>query len=372
MAPLVSIGPSLWDKLEALGMASSYDVCAPPSMERLKGSLPGIYYAWSSGGRVPLLKVLFTNRCARDCKYCAFSALVDVPRYTFEVEELVETFLSLYRQGLVRGLFLSSAIPQCPDDTMEKMVDVVQRLRVRERFRGYVHLKILPGTSSELAMKAARVATRVSVNLEAPRESILRAIAPSKSLKGEILPLVGALKKGFTTQFVVGVGGEKDLHILRAVEVLNRSYGLKRAYFQAFKPVAGTPLENHPPGSRERQLRLYQGEFLVRCYGFTPQELVDPQGNLPRGTDPKSHWVLTHLHHFPVELEKATYHQLLRVPGIGPRLARRVLALRARGELSLLHLEKAGINLRKSGPFLLMKGRKVVKDPYIQRRLGLE
>ncbi len=373
MAILISSGvSSVEEKLKVLGMASSYDVCAPPSTEKLKGKLPGIYYAWSSGGRVPLLKTLFTNGCSRDCSYCAFSALVDAPRHSFRVEELVSLFLQLFKKGLVQGLFLSSAIPCHPDDTMEKMVEVARRLKEGEGFKGYIHLKILPGTSPDLARKASRFASRVSINLEAPTENALKAIAPSKSLKGEILPIVTSLKVGFTTQFVVGVGGGRDLHFLKAVEALKKRYGLKRAYFQAFQPVAGTPLENHFPGSRERQLRLYQGEFLVRCYGFSAHELVDSQGDLPRHLDPKTHWALTNPQHFPVDLEKATYYQLLRVPGIGPRLARRLLALRARGELSLLHLEKAGINLRKSGPFFTIRGKRVVKGIPLQGRLELE
>ncbi len=372
MAPLVTFQPSLYDKLEALGMASSYDVCAPPSIDELRGRLPGIYYAWSSGGRVPLLKTLFTNACSKDCRYCAFSSLVDTPRYSFGVEELVRLFMDLYRKDLVRGLFLSSAIPCCPDTTMERMVAVARCLRKREGFGGYIHLKILPGVSRDLVCQALEVATRVSVNLESPREQDLRAMAPSKSLKESILPLVETLKGGFTTQFVVGLGRERDYHFLKAVETLARKHGLKRAYFQAFRPVAGTPLENHPPGSRERQLRLYQGEFLVRRYGFTAGELVDAQGNLPRSVDPKTHWALNHPDFFPVDLERATYHQLLRVPGIGPTLARRILGLRREGLLSPHSLEKAGINLGKSGPFLVLKGKRVIREPAFQVRFQLE
>jgi len=359
-------------KLEVLGLASSYDVCAPPSLESLRGRLPGIYYAWSSGGRVPLLKTLFTNSCSRDCRYCAFSTLVDTPRYSFGVGELVGLFMELYRKGLVKGLFLSSAIPCHPDETMEEMVAVARRLREREGFRGYIHLKILPGASGDLVRKALEVATRVSINLESPVEGELKAMAPSKSLRREILPLVRALEGGFTTQFVVGLGRERDYHFLRAVETLARRYGLKRAYFQAFRPVAGTPLENHPPGSRLRQVRLYQGEFLVRRYGFSAGELVDENGNLPASRDPKTHWAMKNPWFFPLELEKASYSQLLRVPGIGPRLASRLIKLRKEGLLSPLHLEKAGINLRKSGPFLLLKGKRVVRGSPFQQKMVLE
>ena len=372
MAFLIARGPSLQDKLEALGLASSYDVCAPPSLEELKGRLPGIYYAWSSRGRVPLLKTLFTNECSRDCRYCAFSRLTDVPRFSFRVEELVGLFMDLYRRGMVKGLFLSSAIPCRPDDTMEEMVAVARRLREKEGFKGYIHLKILPGTSEGLVRQALKVATRVSVNLEAPRERDLRAMAPSKSLRDHILPLVRSLKKGFTTQFVVGVGGARDYHYLRAVEALVKEYGLKRAYFQAFRPVPGTPLEGHAPGSRKRQLRLYQGEFLIRCYGFSARELVGTGGDLPEHVDPKIHWAMNNPHFFPLELEKATYRQLLRVPGIGPRLASRLLRLRGEGLLSPLHLEKAGVNLNKSGPFFLLKGRRVSRESPLQGRLALE
>ena len=371
MALLITSKASSLEKLEVLGMASSYDVCAPPSVESLRGKLPGVYFAWSSGGRVPLLKTLFTNQCSRDCRYCAFSSLVDGPRYSFRVEELVDLFLRLFEKGLIQGLFLSSAIPCHPDDTMERMVEVAQRLRKREGFKGYIHLKILPGTSPELAKKALKVASRVSINLEAPLESSLQSLAPSKSLRSQILPLIPLIRDHFTTQFVVGIGKERDFHLLRAVESLKNRYGLRRAYFQAFRPVPGTPFEDRPPGSRTRQLRLYQGEFLVRCYGFSAEELVDERGDLPQQVDPKTYWARTHPHFFPIDLDRATYHQLLRVPGIGPKLARRLVTLRSRGELSQLHIEKAGINLRKSGPFLLLKGKPLIRGTFHQRELNL-
>ncbi len=351
----------LWEKLRILGMASSYDACAPPSIEERRAPLPGIFYAWAFGTKVPLLKVLLTNGCSRNCKYCAFSSLVDHGVSSFEIKELVGIFMDMWRKGLVQGLFLSSAIPGHPDNTMEKMISVARILREREEFKGYIHLKILPGTSQDMVRRALPFATRVSINLEAPREEFLKNIAPSKSIKGEILPLLPLLKEGFTTQFVVDIAPERDLDLLNAVEILVKRYGLKRAYFQTFRPIPGTPLGDHPPGSKARQMRLYQGEFLVRRYAFSPGELIDSEGNLPKNTDPKTFWVRNNPHFFPLDLEDSTYHQLLRVPGIGPKLARRIIALRRKGGLSPFHIEKAGINLRKSGPYLLYKGKPLVK-----------
>lgn len=364
--------PDPWEKLRILGMASSYDVCAPPSIEKHRAPLPGIFYAWASGNRVPLLKVLLTNGCSRNCRYCAFSSLVDHGVCSFDIEELVGIFMDMWRKGLVQGLFLSSAIPGYPDDTMEKMTAVARTLREREGFKGYIHLKILPGTSWDMVKRALPFAIRVSINLEAPREEFLKDVAPSKSIKGEILPLLPLLKGGFTTQFVVDLGPERDLDLLGTVEILVKRYGLKRAYFQAFRPIPGTPLESHPPGSKARQTRLYQAEFLVRRYAFSPKELVDPMGNLPKDTDPKTFWVRNNPHFFPLDLEESTYHQLLRVPGIGPKLARRIITLRSRGELSPTHIEKTGINLRKSGPYLLYKGKPIRERSFGQLFLDIE
>ncbi len=351
----------VFEKLRILGQASSYDVCAYPSADRPDIVFPGIYHAWASGKKVPLLKVLFTNHCSLNCRYCAFSSLTDSPRCTFEVEELVRLFMLMWRRGLVQGLFLSSAIPVHPDDTMEKMVSVARRLRYREGFKGYIHLKILPGTSRDLVMQAIPLATRLSINMEMPREDLLREVAPSKSLRSDVLPILPLLEGGFTTQFVVDLGPERDLELLKAVDVLVKRYTLKRAYFQAFRPITGTPLGNRPPGSKERQLRLYQGEFLVRRYGFSPEELVDHEGNLPKRIDPKTYWAKRHPHFFPLDLKGATYHELLRVPGIGPQLARRLVALQRKGELSLLTIEKTGINLRRSGRYLLLDGKALAK-----------
>lgn len=355
MIEIVS-APDTERKLSILGTQSSFDLCAPPSLEGFGGRLPGIYYAWSRGCRVPLLKVLYANQCTRGCRYCAFSTSVDNPRVKFEIDELVRLFLDLNEKGAVRGLFLSSAIPGCPDDIMEEMIAVAQRLR-RKEFSGYIHLKILPGTHPDLAKKARMVASRVSINFEVPREDKLRLIAPRKSIRREILPLLPIIKGSFTTQFVVGPAGEKDIELLEAVQWLKKRYKLRRAYFKAFEPIPGTPLGHNPPGSRRRQLRLYQAEHLVRCYGFSAHGLVGRDGNLDLEIEPKTLWAMRNPQFFPLELEKAGYSQLLRVPGIGPRIASSIIKVRRESTLTPDGLKKMGLNLRKSAPYLVLRGR---------------
>jgi len=343
-------------KLSILGIQSRFDLCAPFSLECLQSGFPGIYYAISRGYKVPLLKVLYTNECSRGCKYCALSALIDAPRTRFAPLELVRLFLDLNKRSAVFGLFLSSGIPDDPEDTMEEMIFVARMLRKRG-FTGYIHLKILPGVSADLAKEAKEVATRVSVNLEAPSDKRLKHIAPKKSIKREILPILPVIKGSFTTQFVVGPAKEKDIELLATVKFLKDEYGLKRAYFKAFEPIPNTLLEHHPPGSKIRQLRLYQAEHLVRCYGFSPYELVEKDGDLPLDEDPKIKWAKRHPELFPIDLKKADYEELLRIPGIGPRTAKLIIKTRKETTLDINSLKKMRVNLKKCLAFALLDGK---------------
>jgi predicted DNA-binding helix-hairpin-helix protein len=265
---------------------------------------------------------------------------------------------------------------------MDRMLAAVEILRRREGFRGYVHVKVLPGIQRDQVVEAARLATRVSVNLEAPTPEAVRGLAPEKDLAGDLLPsleLAGALWRqgriergpaalvpaGTTTQFVVGAQGERDREILGVVGRLERHGLLHHAHFSAFQPVAGTPMQGHPPTPAEREARLYQAEHLLRQYGFAVEELpFDRDGNLPLDQDPKTAWALAHPERFPVPIERASYETLLRVPGVGPRAARRLVALRRqtppRGREDLRRL---GVDVTRAASFVTVRGKPPAPAP---------
>lgn len=362
------------EKLALLGEGARFDVhCAKASKwwKRPRKRLGGIYNAVARGGVVPIFKVLLTNVCTSDCAYCPNRADSPIRRASFEPEELAKTFDELWRRGLVRGLFLSSGLGEDPKRTMERMVEAVEIIRKRYGFRGYVHLKVLPGATEDLVERAVELADRVSINLEAPNEARLSLLSGRKGPSfGQIIEAMEwirraserrPLRSGQTTQFVVGPAGESDRELLETVEMLVRRFGIRRAYFSGFEPVPMTPLEDAPPESPLREFRLYQAEFLVREYGFSVSELpFEERGMLPRDIDPKTAFALRHPELYPVELTEASYEELLRVPGIGPKSARALLEMRARGELSDEgDLRRAGVKVERAAPFVTLRGRKV-------------
>ncbi|MBX6423887.1 putative DNA modification/repair radical SAM protein [Thermosulfurimonas sp. F29] len=375
---------TLWEKLEILGAAASYDhSCtgtglAPDLPFTLEGRrhLPGIYLAHTSlGRRIPLLKVLLTNRCRLDCAYCVNRASNRVPRTAFEPRELAEVARELFRRGLVQGIFLSAAIQGCPDDTMERLVETARILRRDLSFRHYLHLKILPGVSPELVREAVRLATRVSVNLEFVKRRSLHRLAPGKEKGGLIRALAQArefaLEEGripsLTTQVIVGATPETDYDLLRTAQNLYRQGLLKRMYFSAYIPANRDP-RLPPPGAPPpllRERRLYQADYLLRLYGFDYRELLEPGKNLPLDRDPKLVWAERHPEFFPVDLLRASYEEILRVPGIGPRTARRILEARRRTVLTPEGLRRAGVQLSRALPFIALGGR------YLPRQLSL-
>jgi putative DNA modification/repair radical SAM protein len=363
-------------KLEFLGKAAQYDLCGEacsPMVHRLKDDLGRWLYpaVLPDGKRVVLLKVLLTNACVNDCLYCANRAGRDCPRMAFTPEELASTFDALWRRGLVKGLFLSSAVDGKPDDVMARMVAVAEIIRRRYGFPGYIHLKVIPGASKAAVEALARWATRISVNLEAPSPEALKRIAPAKNFTENLFAPIAWIKElveegkvllpaGQTTQFMVGPGGEKDQELLRLAQSLYRDFGLRRVYYSAFQPIPDTPFEDHPPTPAWRENRLYQADFLIRRYGFTVEELpFDSEGNLSREGDPKLLWALKHPEFFPVEINTADYYQLLRVPGIGPRSARRIISARRKGNINCLEdLKRLGIVTKRAAPFITLKGKK--------------
>lgn len=329
-----------------------------------------IHHAVMPGGkRIALLKTLMTSACERDCYYCPFRAGRDFRRATFSADEMAHVFDEMARRGQVEGLFLSSGIAGGGIRTQDRLIAAAEILRRKYNFRGYIHLKIMPGAEEEQIRRAMQLADRVSVNLEAPNTQRLAQLAPHKVFLEELvrpLKLIESIRReqgggpGSTTQFVVGGADETDRELLVTSAQLLREARLARVYFSRFNPVPGTPLENRPPASPMREHRLYQSDFLMRQYGFRFDDLVfDERGNLPLDTDPKVMWARQHLAHTPVELNRAGKSELLRVPGIGPRSVDVILRERRKGRLrDLTDLRKVGVIASRAAPFVLLDGRR--------------
>lgn len=369
---------ALTDKLTLLSTAARFDLCAtcgPVSQvvadDTFANSITRLFRP--DGSTFAVLKVLMSDACHYDCLYCANRAERPFRRHAFTPDELASNFMDLRDRDLVSGLFLSSGIHGSPAASMADMLTAVEILREKNRFSGYVHLKVLPGAPYDCIERAVELADRVSVNMEAPAQRNLDRLATKKSLSTDIIQRMqwirkaaehagpGKLKSGQCTQFVVGPAGESDREILNSVEALRRSVGLRRAYFSAFSPVPDTPLEGEPLTPPLRQHRLYQTQWLLRDYGFQLADICfDENGKLPIDTDPKVASALRNLHRFPVEVNRATQQELLRVPGIGPRSARRLLAARRRGRITSLNdLRNLRVTVRRAAPFLLCDGRRV-------------
>lgn len=338
-----------------------------------------IYMATLPGGkRIPVLKTLLTSACERNCYYCFARAGRDTPRQTFHPEELAQAFFCMYRKGAVQGILLSSGIAGGGTRTQDRLLAVAEILRNKMEYRGYLHLKLMPGVERAQVERAMQLADRVSINLEAPTTQHLSRLAPMKQLAEELVrPLqwVEEIRRNqppwygwrgrwpsSTTQFVVGAAGESDLDLLHASEYLHRRLRLSRVYFSGFAPVPGTPLENHPPVDPRRRVRLYQADFLLRDYGFSFSDFIFlPDGTLPLESDPKLLWAQTHLAEAPLEINRATFEELLRVPGIGPKSVKAILSARRCGRLrSLGDLKVLGVQIKRAAPFILLDGRQPV------------
>jgi putative DNA modification/repair radical SAM protein len=363
------------EKIEALGESAQYDLCnACGAATRRRDDLGKWIYpaALPDGKRVRVLKVLMTNVCEKSCYYCGIRASRDVPRTSFEPEELARAFDRLHRADLVDGIFLSSAVCAGAGRTMDRMIACVELIRARYAFPGYIHLKLLPGASEAHIERAIQLAHRVSVNLEAPSAERLAAIAPHKEFFRELAEPMRVARRlidasggrlapaGQTTQFVVGAAGEADQEILSTTAQLYAELDLRRAYFSAFQPVPGTPLDGLAPTPAWREHRLYQADWLLRFYGFSFKDLVfDASGNLPRQADPKRMYAQSHPELFPVEVNRASRQELLRVPGLGPRSVGRILRWRQQGTIhELSDLGKAGAIASRAAPFILLNGKR--------------
>lgn len=377
------------EKLKILSDAAKYDVSCSSSGSNRKNTNNGIGNAAASGichsftpdGRcISLLKVLFTNYCVYDCSYCINRISNDIPRAVFTPEELAELTINFYKRNYIEGLFLSSAVINNSNYTMELLIKCVKLLRKVYRFNGYIHLKAIPGADEHLIKEAGLYADRMSVNIELPSSQSLKLLAPQKK-KENILKPMGLIKNsiietkdslklikstpqfvpgGQSTQLIVGATPENDLKIIKLAEGLYKKYSLKRVYFSAYVPVVQNnpklPLISHPPLLREH--RLYQADWLLRFYGFTASELLkDDSPNFDTNYDPKTSWALNNIHLFPIEVNKAPYEMLLRVPGIGVRSALRIVAARKVAYLTYDNLKKLGIVMKRAQYFITCKGK---------------
>lgn len=330
--------------------------------------------ASGSGRQLPLLKSMLTSACERNCNYCPFRAGRDFHRVTFQPEELAQTFIAAHRSGLAEGLFLSTGIFAGGANTQNKLLDTAEILRKKLGFPGYLHIKIMPGAERGQVLQAMKLADRISTNLEAPNASCLQTLAPQKAFEEELMtPLRWAqdIRRSLpghlgwrgrwpstTTQFVVGPAGETDLDLLSTADSLQRQTGLRRAYFETFNPVEGTPMENHPPEDPQRKVRLYQASFLLRDYGFDLEDLpFTSMGNLPIESDPKRAYANQVFRQNPVEVNTADRSKLIRVPGIGPQGADKIVRARRSFKIRELgQLRRFGVLTERAAPYLTLDG----------------
>jgi len=327
-----------------------------------------------NGQRIKLLKTLLTSACERDCYYCPFRAGRDFRRATFQPDEFARLFIMLTKKGIAQGVFLSSGVIGGGIRTQDKLLDTAEILRHKLGFRGYIHLKIMPGSERSQVERAMQLADRISINLEAPNKERLPLLAPHKQFFQELLqPLkwveeIRRTQPGYkgwnghwpssVTQFVAGGAGESDLELLATTNYLYRNLGLRRAYYSPFNPIQDTPLENQPPTPAIRENRLYQASFLLRDYGFDLEDLpFEINGTLPINMDPKAAWAQRNLIERPVEVNKAERHILMRVPGIGPKGAETIIKARRQSCIrDLSVLRKLGIVVERAAPYLLFEG----------------
>ncbi len=376
------------EKLEILSDAAKYDVsCSSSGSDRKasQGSLGsgascGICHSFTPDGRcISLLKILLSNFCIYDCAYCINRKSNDIPRAAFTVDEVVDLTINFYRRNYIEGLFLSSAILKNPNHTMEMLTSVVEKLRLKEGFNGYIHLKAIPGADEALIKKAGSYADRMSVNIELPSNESLKLLAPQKEKKNILSPMNLINKSiiqnteerkrftksplfvpgGQSTQLIVGATKESDLKIMSLSENLYNKFNLKRVYYSAYVPINQgklLPDIKNPPTVREH--RLYQADWLLRLYGFKSQELLDENNpNFDMNLDPKALWALKNLHFFPVEINKASYDVLIKIPGVGFRSARKIISARRLGPLTFEDLKKMGIVLKRAVYFITCSGR---------------
>ncbi|GEP66321.1 putative DNA modification/repair radical SAM protein [Clostridium beijerinckii] len=379
----------LMEKLKILSNAAKYDVsCSSSGSKRQNAkngignaSEAGICHSFTPDGRcISLLKILFSNDCIFDCKYCINGSSRDFLRVSFTPDEICSLSINFYRRNYIEGLFLSSAVIYNPNYTMELLLKTVKKLRIENKFNGYIHLKVIPGADNALIEEAGKFVDRMSVNIELPSSNSLKLLAPQKSKEKILQPMktiknsiinYSEMKKsikstplfvpgGQSTQLIVGATPESDGKILKLSEALYNKYSLKRVYYSAYVPVIKDnnllPDITHPPMLREH--RLYQADWLLRYYGFKANELLkNDDDNFDLNFDPKTHWALSNLNEFPVEINKVSYEKLLRIPGIGVTSAKKILKIRRVHNLTFDDLRNLRVVLKRAKYFITCNGK---------------
>ena len=375
------------EKLRILSDAAKYDVSCSSSGSGRKntnnglgnGAISGICHSWSADGRcVSLLKILMTNYCIYDCKYCISRKSNDIERAILTPDEIVRLTINFYRRNYIEGLFLSSGVIKNADYTMEQMIAVAKKLRLEERFNGYIHMKIIPGASRELIHEMGLYVDRVSVNIELAESKALKLLAPDKK-PTDISTSMGLIRKnqiqnieekklfkstpsfipaGQTTQMIIGAGGESDYAILSKSENLYKNFDLKRVYYSAYVPVNKSGiLANADAVPMIRKHRLYQADWLLRFYDFKAGEILDEKNPfIDPLLDPKANWAIQNWHLFPMEINRASYKDLLRIPGIGVTSAKRIVMARKYSIIKYEHLKKLGVVIKRAKYFITVNG----------------
>ena len=379
---------SIEEKLRILSDAAKYDVSCSSSGSSRKNTnnglgnaaINGICHSWSADGRcISLLKILMTNYCIYDCKYCINRKDNDIERAILSPEEIVKLTINFYRRNYIEGLFLSSGIIKSADYTMELMIAVAKKLRLEEKFNGYIHMKVIPGASRQLINEIGLYVDRVSVNIEFAENTALKLLAPDKKAT-DISTSMGLIRKnmienaedkkifkstpsfipaGQTTQMIIGASGESDYAILARSENLYKNFDLKRVYYSGYVPVnkSGILVSTEQAVPMIREHRLYQADWLLRFYDFKADEILDEKDPFVDSLlDPKTNWAIKNSHFFPIEINKASYKDLLRVPGIGVTSAKRIVMTRKYSTIRYEHLKKLGIVIKRAKYFIVVNG----------------
>ena len=377
----------LSEKIKILTDAAKYDVSCSSSGSNRKGKknglgntdISGICHSWAEDGRcISLLKILMTNKCIYDCDYCVNRVTNDIPREIFTVQEIVDLTINFYRRNYIEGLFLSSGIYKSPDYTMELLISIAKTLREKEKFNGYIHMKAIPGASKSLIDELGKYIDRVSINIELPTKKSLEIYAPQKKYDKIIEPMniikngisehkynkskfkstPNFINAGQTTQMIIGAGTETDFEIIKKSEELYKSLDMKRVYYSAFIPVSSSKLLStigEPPLRREH--RIYQADFLMRFYNYKSFEILNDQNpNFDMNLDPKANWAINNFHLFPMEINTVSYYELLRIPGLGPTSAKRIVSYRRMSKLKYDDLKKIGVVLKRAKYFITVNG----------------
>ena len=379
---------SIEEKLRILSDAAKYDVSCSSSGSSRKNTnnglgnaaINGICHSWSADGRcISLLKILMTNYCIYDCKYCINRKDNDIERAILSPDEIVKLTINFYRRNYIEGLFLSSGIIKNADYTMELMIAVAKKLRLEEKFNGYIHMKVIPGASRQLINEIGLYVDRVSVNIEFAENTALKLLAPDKK-PTDISTSMGLIRKnmiensedkkifkstpsfipaGQTTQMIIGASGESDYAILARSENLYKNFDLKRVYYSGYVPVnkSGILVSTEQAVPMIREHRLYQADWLLRFYDFKADEILDEKDPFVDPLlDPKTNWAIKNSHFFPIEINKASYRDLLRVPGIGVTSAKRIVMTRKYSTIRYEHLKKLGIVIKRAKYFIVVNG----------------